>query len=49
MSYSEAMRGSPDRFEEAHFYLHQMEVFYHEADPFRYNLDSFIRALKEVP
>ena len=43
------MRGSLDRFQEAHFYLHQMERFYHEADPFRYSLNSFIRALKEVP
>jgi hypothetical protein len=38
-----------DRFQEAHFYLHQMEGFYHDAEPFRYSLNSFIRALKEVP
>lgn len=49
LSYTDAMRGSLDRFQEAHFYLHQMERFYHEADPFRYSLNSFIRALKEVP
>lgn len=38
-----------DRFQEAHFYLHQMENSYHFADHFRWSLNSYIRALKEVP
>lgn len=29
--------------------LHQMEANYHEPEPFRYSLNSFIRAVKEVP
>jgi hypothetical protein len=40
---------SVDRYGEAHFYIHMMERFYHEADPFRWSLNSFLRALKEVP
>jgi hypothetical protein len=40
---------SLDRWEECHWHLHQMEVNYHEPEPFRYSLNSFIRAVKEVP
>ncbi|SAL62522.1 hypothetical protein [Caballeronia humi] len=32
-----------------HWHLHQMEAHYHEPDGFRYSLNSFIRAVKEVP
>jgi len=38
-----------DRWEECHWHLHQMEANYHEPDAFRYALNSFIRAFKEVP
>lgn len=38
-----------DRFQEAHFWIHKMEVFYHFADPFRWYLNVFLKALKEVP
>ena len=38
-----------DRFREAHFYIHVMEGAYHRADEFRWALNAFLRALKEVP
>lgn len=38
-----------DRFQEAHFWLHMMQHFYHEADPFRWHLNVFQKAIKEVP
>jgi len=38
-----------DRLEEAHWNIHQMEDFYHESDPFRFALNSFLRVIKEVP
>lgn len=38
-----------DRWSECHWHIHQMEANYHEPEPFRYSLNSFIRALKEVP
>lgn len=37
-----------DRWQECHWHLHQMERNYHEPDGFRYALNSFIRAAKEV-
>ncbi len=40
---------SLDRWQEAHFFIHNMESFYHDADGFRYSLNAFLRALKEVP
>lgn len=40
---------SLDRWQECHWHLHQMEANYHEPEPFRYSLNSFIRAIKEVP
>lgn len=38
-----------DRFQEAHFWMHQMEGTYHHADYFRWHLNAFLRALKEAP
>lgn len=38
-----------DRFEEAHFWIHQMEETYHHADYFRWHLNAFLKALKEAP
>lgn len=38
-----------DRFQEAHFWIHMMEKHYHSADPFRWHLNVFLKALKEVP
>ena len=38
-----------DRYQEAHFWLHMMEQHYHFADPFRWHLNVFMKALKEVP
>ncbi|RDY70385.1 hypothetical protein DXT76_13110 [Halobacillus trueperi] len=43
------LQSALDRLEEAHWNLHQMERYYHEADPFRYSLNSFLRVLKEIP
>jgi hypothetical protein len=38
-----------DRWQECHWHIHQMELNYHLPDPFRYSLNSFIRAVKEIP
>jgi hypothetical protein len=38
-----------DRFQEAHFWLHMMEQHYHSADQFRWHLNVFLKALREVP
>jgi hypothetical protein len=38
-----------DRLEEAHFWIHQLEAFYHFADPVRWHLNAFLKAVKEVP
>lgn len=38
-----------DRFQEAHFWIHMMEQFYHAANPFRWHLNVFLKAVKEVP
>jgi hypothetical protein len=40
---------SLDRWDECHWYLHQMEANYHEPEPFRYSCNSFLRAVKEIP
>lgn len=40
---------SLDRWQECQWHLHQIEANYHEPEPFRYLLNSFIRAVKEVP
>ena len=44
-----AVEDAIDRLQEAHWYIHEMEIRYHDPDPFRYALNSFLRALKEVP
>lgn len=38
-----------DRFCEAHNWVHALEQNYHSADPFRWHLNAFLRAVKEVP
>ena len=38
-----------DRFQEAHFWIHMLEEYYHVADPFRWHLNVFLKAIKEVP
>lgn len=38
-----------DRFQESHFWIHALENFYHYADPFRWHLNAFLKALKEIP
>ena len=38
-----------DRIREAHFFIHELESYYHEADPFRWHLNAFLKALKEIP
>jgi hypothetical protein len=38
-----------DRFQEAHFWIHMVEEYYHQADPFRWHLNAFLKAIKEVP
>ena len=38
-----------DRFQEAHFWIHMMEQYYHAAEPFRWHVNVFLKALKEVP
>jgi hypothetical protein len=43
------MAASLDRFREAHFWIHTLEQFYHYADPFRWHLNAFLKAIKEVP
>ena len=45
----EKLTSALDRFQEAHFWLHMMEKHYHSADPFRWHLNVFMKALKEVP
>lgn len=44
----EKLSSALDRFQEAHFWLHSMERFYHSADPFRWHLNAFLKAIKEV-
>lgn len=43
------LEAAGDRVQEAHFFLHGMERAYHFAEPFRWNLNAFLRPLKEVP
>jgi hypothetical protein len=38
-----------DRWSECHWHIHQIEGNYHSPDLFRYSLNSFIRAIKEIP
>lgn len=48
-TYQEKLSSTLDRFKEARFFIHLLERSYHVSDSFRYSLNSFIRALKEVP
>jgi len=43
------IKSAIDRFQEAHFWIHMMEQFYHSANPFRWYLNVFLKAIKEVP
>lgn len=43
------LEASLDRWQECHWHLHQMEGNYHIPDAFRYSLNSFIRAIADVP
>lgn len=45
----EKLSSAIDRFQEAHLWLHMMEEHYHSADPFRWYLNVFLKALNEVP
>jgi hypothetical protein len=38
-----------DRFKESLFWIHRLEEFYHYAEPFRWHLNAFLKAIKEVP
>jgi len=38
-----------DRWQESHWYLHQIEKHYHNADALRYSLNAFIRSMREIP
>lgn len=38
-----------DRFTEAHYWIHMLEKHYHEADQFRWHVNVFLKAIKEVP
>ncbi|KQS79050.1 hypothetical protein ASG25_10720 [Rhizobium sp. Leaf384] len=37
-----------DRFQEAHFWIHSLEKYYHNAEAFRWHLNVFLKAIKEV-
>jgi hypothetical protein len=43
------IHASFDRFQEAHWWIHAMELHYHEADLFRWHLSAFLKAIKESP
>lgn len=38
-----------DRLHEAHFWIHMMEEHYHKSDLFRWYLNVFLKAIKEIP
>jgi hypothetical protein len=38
-----------DRFQEAHFWIHGMETYYHLSAHFRWHFSAFLKALKEIP
>lgn len=51
-AFDEALRrieASFDRFREAHFWIHGLESHYHYSEQFRWHLNAFLKALKEVP
>jgi hypothetical protein len=37
-----------DKFEEAHYFLHMMINNYHDSDGFRFNMNAFIQALRNI-
>lgn len=37
-----------DKFEEAHYFLYMMIYNYHSADGFRFNMNAFIQALRNI-
>lgn len=39
---------SHDRFEEAHYFLHRMEIEYHRPALFRFHLNAYVSALRAV-
>ncbi len=43
-----SLSSSFDRIDEAAWFIRLMEENYHEADKFRWSLNSFLRALKEI-
>lgn len=43
------INASFDRFQEAHWWIHALELHYHEADLFRWHLNAFLKAIKEAP
>lgn len=43
-----SLESSLDRVQEAAWFIRMMEEHYHSADRFRWSLNSFLRALKEV-
>jgi hypothetical protein len=45
----EKIEAALDRWQESHWYLHQIESHYHDADALRYSMNAFIRALREIP
>ena len=47
-SILKSLESSLDRLEEAAWFIRLMEEKYHQADKFRWSLNSFLRALKEV-
>jgi hypothetical protein len=45
----EKIEAALDRWHESHWYLHQIEGHYHDADALRYSMNAFIRSLREIP
>jgi len=45
----EKIEAALDRWDESHWYLHQIEEHYHNADALRYSMNAFIRSLREIP
>ena len=45
----DALEWSIDRFRQAHWFIHQMEIHYHDGDRFRYCLNAFLSSIKEIP
>lgn len=38
-----------DRFQEAHYWIHGLEQYYHFSSHFRWHLSAYLKALKEIP